>query len=363
MKNPIRIIFAGGGTGGHLYSGIAVAQELKRKYPDAEILFVGTEYGLEKTIVPQEGYELQYIEVAPLKGSGLMRRLKSLAQLPKAFCQSRKIIQQFKPTIVLGIGGYASGPLTLTARWLGIKTAIIEQNAYPGFANRILGKFVHKVFLASKRAASFFKPHKVFVTGNPVRMGFLNDEAALQPSERFTIFILGGSQGANRLNLAMLGSLLYLHEIKDQLCILHQTGKADFERVKEVYARDNIEAEVFEFIANVRDFYARADLVICRSGAGTITELTMLGKPAILVPYPFAADDHQFYNAMDLVDAGCAEIIYDWDLTGERIAERIKFFMNHPEELAKRSQIAKTLARPMAASDVLEESLNMLSPV
>ncbi len=361
MKNPIRLIFAGGGTGGHLYSGIALAQVLKQKYPFAEILFVGTEYGLEKKLVPAEGFNLEFIQVAPLKGSGLLRKIKNFLQIPKSLLQSRKIIRNFNPNLVFGIGGYASGPLVLMSRLLGIKTAIIEQNAYPGFTNRILGKFAHKVFLASERAKDFFKESKVAVCGNPVRADFLQNITSIKNDAMFTLFVLGGSQGASSLNLALMGATLHLQNVKDRLLILHQTGPKDAEQVRSVYQKEGFHVEVFDFIADIKPFYLRADLVICRAGAGTVTELCVLGKPAILIPYPYAADDHQYFNAMDLVEPGAAELMYDYDLSGEKLAERIKYFMTHPEELQRRSEAALKLAKPNAASDILEQCLDLMT--
>lgn len=349
------IIFAGGGTGGHLYSGIAVADWVRDHYPQAKILFVGTPFGLEKKIVPESGYPLETISVSPLKGSGMLLRIKSLLRMPQAFWRSWKILKKHKPHIVIGIGGYASGPMTLAAHFSGFFTAIIEQNSYPGFTNRILGRFVDKVFITFQKAGEFFDPRKTELTGNPVRDWEVRAEP--KPSRPFTIMVLGGSQGAHALNRAVLESLPLLKDLAPQLAWIHQTGPNDLKQVQAAYEKDRWRAKVFDFSSHLRDYYSSAHWVICRAGAGTITELRLMGLPSLLVPYPYATDDHQKFNAQELVDQGAAEMYLNEDLTGKLLNERIRYYLNHSDELEAMGSQALSHAKPRAAAAVLESCL------
>ncbi|MCC6273229.1 MAG: undecaprenyldiphospho-muramoylpentapeptide beta-N-acetylglucosaminyltransferase [Deltaproteobacteria bacterium] len=358
-KAPIKILFAGGGTGGHLFSGIAVAERLRESRPEAEILFVGTPFGLEKDIVPSAGFPLRTIEATPLKGSGLGARLRSLARLPKAYRQSRKILREFRPDVVVGIGGYASGPMTLAAHFAKIPTAIIEQNSIPGFTNRKLARFADRIFIAFAKAREFFDPRKTRLTGNPTRRFSAPEERS--PGERFCLFVLGGSQGAHSLNEAMIAATPKLAERSKRLHIVHQTGGQDEAEVAAAYRAAGLSAEVFSFSQHLSPYYAKADLMLCRAGAGTITELQNLGLPAILVPYPFAADDHQRYNAEAMVVAGAAEMILNRDLQGARVAERLAFYVDHPEALEEMRRAARGLAKPEAAQEVLAECLELIT--
>lgn len=362
----MKILFAGGGTGGHLFTGVALAEAL-----DAtdEVLFVGTSYGLESEIIPREGYRLQMISVTPLKGKGYKARLKALLQVPSSLMKSFQLLKKEKPQLVIGIGGYASGPVTLMARLLGIKTAIVEQNSMPGFSNRILGKFVHRVFIAFEKARDFFAESKTVLTGNPVRKAFLSNSTIaraireLPLQENFTVLILGGSQGAHSVNEAMIEAASLLKKTPEALPlrIIHQTGKLDFEKVKESYAEKGIEAEVYSFIQNPKDFYSQANLVISRSGAGSVNELQILGKPSILIPYPYATDDHQRFNAMELVDQGAARIVLSANLSGERLAAEILELMKHSDRLLQMGLAAQKMAKPFAAQKILEECKKLVN--
>jgi len=349
---PMRILIAGGGTGGHLFSGIAVAEQFRDRYPGTQILFVGTPFGLEKEIVPRAGFPLKFIEATPLKGSGIPARIKSLLRLPKAYRQSKQILQEFRPDLALGIGGYASGPMTLAAHFAKIPVAIIEQNSIPGFTNRQLGRFADRIFLAFAKAKEFFPAGKTVLTGNPTRQ--LGPGVTPTKDPRFTLFIMGGSQGAHALNQAMLQALPRLCETKERLKIYHQTGNQDFSEVETAYQQAGFAAEVFPFLQDLGPFYAKSDLMLCRAGAGTITELQNLGLPAILVPYPFAADDHQRYNAEEMVAADAAEMIANAALSGEKVAERLLYYLDHPESLKEMRRRAQALAKPEAARQVME---------
>ncbi len=357
----MKIIFAGGGTGGHLYSGIALAEEFlaisehsasPTEGEKKEVLFVGTPYGLEKEIVPKNGYRLEFIPVKPLKGKGVLFRLNTLAQIPYAFWKSFLLLKKEKPDLVFGIGGYASGPVTLMAHFMGIKTAIIEQNSMPGITNRILGKFVNRVFICFENARKFFNLKKTVLTGNPVRRGFFNSPQAplLRREEKaFTLLILGGSQGARSINQAIVRAAPQLANIK----IIHQTGKTDFEEVKKSYEEKNISAKVYDFVQNIQELYAQADLIIARSGAGTVTEIQNMGKAAIFIPYPYAADDHQRVNALEMLQAGAARVILDQALSPEKLENEIRYLIDRPEELARMAEASKRLSHPQAAEEIL----------
>ncbi len=365
----MKIIFAGGGTGGHLFCGFALAEAfLKRKSADhlIEILFVGTAYGIEKELVPKEGYRLEFIPIKQLKGKGVLHRLKTLLQVPEACLKSYSLLKKEKPDLVFGIGGYASGPIVLMAKILRIKTAINEQNSVPGLTNRILSKFSDLIFIAFENAKGFFPKKKTFLTGNPIRKRFFENEgeksrveiigahgrAPLQP---FTILILGGSQGAHSINETMIEVARLLHPIKEKFCLIHQTGKSDAIKVREAYQKIGFQAEVMEFIHEIQNYYVKADLVISRAGAGTINELEMMGKPSLLIPYPYAADDHQKMNALELVQKGAARMILSDELNAEKLAFQICDLMDHPEKLQKIGKNAKNLAKPEAAEEIIQK--------
>ena len=367
----MKILFAGGGTGGHLYSAIGIAEEFLSQGPGREVLFVGTQYGLEKEIVPKNGYRLEFIPVKPLKGRGILDRLKSLIQIPYSLWKSFLLLRKEKPDLVFGIGGYASGPVTLMAHFMGIKTAVIDQNSIPGITNRILGKFVDHVFVCFEKAKSFFNPKKVYLSGNPVRRSFLLSLRATEGSvaisqvhswdrhvanaprddKPFTLLVLGGSQGARSINQAVLEASTQLANVR----IFHQSGKADYEWVKKAYEEKGVKAEVFDFVHNIHELYQQADLILCRAGAGTICEIEILGKAAIYVPYPFAADDHQRFNAEEVVSKGAGKMILNSELNPERLTNEIKALMNHPEALEEIRQNVQKLAKPRAAREILEK--------
>jgi len=359
VKKNFKILFAGGGTGGHLFSGIAVAEEVREHYPEAQVLFVGTPFGMEKEIIPKHNFSIEYIHASPLKGSGIWFKVKGLARLPRAYRQAKNILKKFRPDIVIGIGGYASGPMTLAAHFHKIFTAIIEQNSYPGLTNRILGRFVNRVFISFNKAKEFFDPQKTIFSGNPVRS--MKHEGGNPHSGRFTVFVLGGSQGAHALNVALMEALPLLKEESPRLHFIHQTGKNDFLEVQDAYRRGGFSAEVFPFTDDLGSFYHRADLALCRAGAGTITELRTQGLPSLLVPYPYATDDHQRHNAQELVDQGAAQLILNKDLTGKVVTKKITHYLARPEQLKEMSQKTAQQAKPQAAQEVLNHCLISIS--
>ncbi|HEY1371068.1 MAG TPA: undecaprenyldiphospho-muramoylpentapeptide beta-N-acetylglucosaminyltransferase [Candidatus Binatia bacterium] len=349
----MRVIVAGGGTGGHLFPGLAVAQEFKRRDATNEILFVGTAQGIEVRAVPAAGFPLELIPVKGLKGRGVRGLMQGLYGIPASFLRSLGILRRFRPDYVLGVGGYASGPLLLAAKTRRVRTAILEENLRPGLTNEMLGKIVDRVFTSYQGSAKYFPRSRVVETGNPVRWRTLPQ---VEKETKFMLFIFGGSQGARRINQCTIEMLKQLGDMQSSLKILHQTGKLDFEEVRAAYAELPFEAVVVPFIDGMDQAYARADLVICRSGAATIAELTVFGKPAILIPYPYAVYDHQRLNAEELVEKGAAEMILDRELDGAKLAARVRALFEDRARLAAMAAAAKRLGRPDAAEQIVEES-------
>ncbi|MBI4745229.1 MAG: undecaprenyldiphospho-muramoylpentapeptide beta-N-acetylglucosaminyltransferase [Deltaproteobacteria bacterium] len=355
----MKLIIAGGGTGGHLFPGIAIAEEFKGRDTVNEVLFVGTEKGIEAGVLPKLGWPLRFISAEGIKGKGVFARVRAVLKLVPGFFESIKIIKAFKPEIVIGVGGYASAPLLLAARFSGIMTAVQEQNALPGLTNRMLGKVVERVFVTFPDSASFFPAGKVVVSGNPLRKEIIEGlrEPSPQPSPRGrgrkTILIFGGSAGAHRLNMATLEMVGQIND-PDRWKIIHQTGEKDYKEVKEGYIEADWQADVRPFIYDMAAAYSDADLIICRAGATTVTELAAAGKPAILIPYPFAADDHQRVNAESLVKAGGAMMLLESVLTGERLATEIERLLVDSEFLRKMGDSARKLARLDAAKVVVD---------
>lgn len=357
----MRVLIAGGGTGGHLFPGIALAEEILTRRPGNEVLFVGTEQGLEATVIPREGYPIEFIRVNKLKGAGLWRILKALATVPGAILQSMRILHRYQPDVVVGVGGYASGPVVLAAWLMRIPTAIQEQNALPGLTNRILGRFARVVFTAFDEAAGFFPRHKAQKLGNPIRRALLDNFLRSKVSqERCTVLVFGGSQGAHTLNMRMLEAMPHMADLRDQFCVVHQTGPADLEAVRRGYQASSIRAEVHDFIHDMSPAYARAEFAVCRAGASTLAELSVCKKPAILVPYPYAADNHQEVNARALVAAGAAVMIREPELTGERLAEEIRALMGNREALARMARASGRLGLPEAAREITDVCVQMM---
>ncbi len=353
--SEISVLIAAGGTGGHVFPGVAIAQELKRRNPETKILFVGTARGLETKIVPREGFDLHLIEVSALKRVGIIQRIKSLLLLPKSFLAVRSLIQQFKPDVVIGVGGYASGPVVLIASLMGLPTLVAEPNALPGFTNRVLARFVRAAAVTFEEARRFFGD-KAVITGNPVRADFF--EVQPKPSagngDAVHIFITGGSQGARAINLAMIGALPLLAEEKDKLSITHQTGESDYDKVRATYLELGWRVEVKPFVENMVDEFAKADLVICRSGATTVAELAAAGRPALMIPFPFAADDHQRKNAEAMELAGAGRMILQAELSPERLAQELLWLTGDPQQLARMAAASKELGHPDAAAKVVD---------
>jgi UDP-N-acetylglucosamine--N-acetylmuramyl-(pentapeptide) pyrophosphoryl-undecaprenol N-acetylglucosamine transferase len=351
------VIVAGGGTGGHLFPGLAVAHEFLKRDPMTKILFVGTTQGIESRAVPAAGFPLETIPVRGLKGRGLGGLVQAVYGIPASIVRSFRIIRRFRPDCVIGVGGYASGPFLLAAKMKGIRSAVMEQNLRPGLTNKILGRFVDRVFTAYEGSAGYFPAARVIETGNPVRWRTLPE---VKKDEKFTVLIFGGSQGARRINQCAIEMLKGLRDLASALRIIHQTGGADLEWVRAAYAPLNFEAEIHPFIDKMDDAYARADLVVCRAGAATIAELTVFGKPAILIPYPYAAYDHQRLNAEALTERGAAEMILDRELDGGKLAARVRAFYRDRARLSAMAGAAGRLGRPDAAGRIVDECCAMV---
>lgn len=352
----LRALIAGGGTGGHVFPALCIAGEIRAREPGSEILFVGTRRGLEATLVGRQGYEIDFVDATALKSVGLAARLRGLAAMPRALWQSLRILRRFRPDVVLGVGGYASGPIVFAARLIGLPTALAESNAIPGFTNRWLGRVVRVVCVAFDETAGHFAQRKVRLTGNPVRPGLA--EAAAGPraaADRPCVFVFGGSQGAQALSELACGALVRIVRGGQPLRIIHQTGEADVEKIRNRYAQAGVEADVRAFIDDMAACYRDADVVIARSGATTIAELTAVGRPAVLVPYPFAADDHQFANARALRDAGAALVFRQEALDESVMADVVHSLVADPDRRAQMAAAMRRLARPDAAARIVDE--------
>jgi UDP-N-acetylglucosamine--N-acetylmuramyl-(pentapeptide) pyrophosphoryl-undecaprenol N-acetylglucosamine transferase len=326
----MKVVIAGGGTGGHLYPGIAIARELLKESGN-KVLFVGTGQGIEARVLPKEGLPVRFITVGKLKGMKPLSIIKTMAMLPVSILQSLRVLREIRPDVVIGVGGYSSGPMGLAALGLRVPLIIVEPNSHAGLANRTLGKLADKVILCfpGTGAQKFFPPGKTVKLGPLVRQGIEKGDRdkslagfGLEPG-RFTVFVMGGSGGAHAINMAMKKAAVYLKDIR-ALQMLHQTGEKDAVEVSAGYRDAGVKAVVLPYIDDMAGAYAAADLVIGRSGATTVAELAVCGKRAVLVPFPFAADNHQEYNAKTLAERGMVEVIIQKDLTPDKLAGVIK---------------------------------------
>ncbi len=361
-KRGMRILIAGGGTGGHLFPGIALAQELESRGQNHRILFVGTQKGLEVRHVPRAGFDLKLIESRQLKGKGLFGWLMGLLRIPGAMWQSRTILRNFKPDVVVGVGGYASGPLVLTAWLMMIPTMILEQNALPGLTNRILGKLVKRVVVAFPETMKRFSRRKVLMLGNPVRRDLMeNFLRSNEPKKGVHLLVLGGSQGAHSLNRIVPEAISLLQKRIPDLRVVHQTGDRDRQEVVHKYSSLGLDGkvEVTSFIDDMAHAYRLADLVVGRAGATSVTELALCKKPSVLIPFPFAADNHQEINAKALVDAGAATMIRESELDAHRLADEVSSILCDSERRIKMEDAAGGVGRPEAARDVAEVCLDL----
>jgi UDP-N-acetylglucosamine--N-acetylmuramyl-(pentapeptide) pyrophosphoryl-undecaprenol N-acetylglucosamine transferase len=353
----MRAILAGGGTGGHVIPALAIANELKKSY-GAEVLFIGTARGIENRLVPAAGYPLLLVRVGALKNVSLVTRLKTAFDLPRAVWDAGRMLNEFAPDVVIGVGGYASGPAMLAAVVKHIPTLAFEPNVVPGFANRVVARLVSGAAVHFQETAKYFRHAEV--TGVPVRQAFFEiavSESNKRRGETPTLLVFGGSQGAHAINEAMLRCLPVLQQEAPGIHIIHQTGERDYNDALAAYKHLSESAasftfEVFKFIEDMPEAFARADLVVCRSGASTVAEIAAAGKPAVFVPFPRAADDHQRVNAEALERAGAAVVVEESKLEGVWLAETIAALLQDPSRLQKMSAAARGMAHPNAARDI-----------
>jgi len=337
-----------------------VAKALKTRVENPEILFVVGRRPMETEILSRAGFEAVSIDVEGIKGRGWRKGAPVLLKLPKSIFQSARIIGRFSPSVVLGVGGYSAGPFCAAAKWMGIPTAIHEQNSYPGVTNRLLSTIVDRIFISFEESRACFKNKEVILTGNPVRPElFAGPAGRVERAQEFTVLVVGGSQGAQAINRIFVEALHWLKQRGRQMAVIHQTGTGDYERVVDDYRSKGLEGEISPFIADMATAYSRADLVVSRAGASTIFELAALGKPSILIPYPHATNRHQEINAGALVRTGGAQMILQPELTGEGLADALINYMDNRPALQKMGERAHHLSRPDAAEVMVDQLLEM----
>lgn len=348
----MRLLLAGGGTGGHLFPAVAIAERLLAAEPGAATLFVGTAKGIEAEVLPKLGLSLKTIDIAGFVGKRLGAKLALVPKLLRSIRQSLRILDDFRPDVVLGVGGYASAPVLVAAKQRGVPFVIHEQNAYPGLTNRLLGRWAARNCLTFAEAAKHFPAGSTELTGNPVRVGMHACPPLAEGDPRLLVF--GGSRGARAINDALLAALPHLEKWHGRLRIRHQTGRDDIGRVADGYRRAGwSEAEVLPFIDDMAGAYADAHLVVCRAGATTIAELTVVGRPALMIPFPFAAGDHQSANARAMAEKGAALHLPQSELTGERLAILLDGLLGDLRRLQEMAGAARSLGRRDAADRVL----------
>ncbi|MFY9560678.1 MAG: undecaprenyldiphospho-muramoylpentapeptide beta-N-acetylglucosaminyltransferase [Terriglobales bacterium] len=343
----MRVVIAGGGTGGHVIPALAIAHQLKQQFA-AEVLFIGTARGIETRLVPQAGFPLELIKVGGLKNVSLMTRARTVFDLPRALWTSGRMVSDFNPDVVIGVGGYASGPAMFAAIRRRIPTLAFEPNVVPGFANRLVARWVSAAAVHFEETCEYFPNCKV--TGVPVRAAFFHIPAKAGGPP--TVLVFGGSQGARAINQAMMESLPGLKQRIPGLHIIHQTGQRDYDNVLAAYAKAGVPGEVHKFIDDMPGKFARADLLVCRSGASTVAEITAAGKPAIFVPFPRAADDHQNVNARALERAGAALVVEESNLGAAYLVDTVAAVLGDPNRLQGMSAAAKALAHPKAVEEI-----------
>jgi UDP-N-acetylglucosamine--N-acetylmuramyl-(pentapeptide) pyrophosphoryl-undecaprenol N-acetylglucosamine transferase len=344
----MRVIVAGGGTGGHVIPALAIAQELRSSW-SAEVVFVGTQRGIETRLVPPAGFELRLINIGALNQVDLATRLKTLLDLPRAVIGAAKLMKEFRPDVVIGVGGYASGPAMLAAAVLNVPTIAFEPNVVPGMVNRVLAPTIRSAAVHFEQTCRYFR--NCIVTGVPVRREFF--AVPTRPRDaRPTLLVFGGSQGAHAINEAVLQALPELVAAVPDISIIHQTGEKDYTSAQAAYLSAMVSAEVSPFIDDMPGAFARADIVLCRSGASTVAEVCAAGKPAIFVPLPTAADDHQRHNAETLVSTGAARILPQRELTPARLTEEVAGLLHDRAELARVAAAARAFAHPDAAAKI-----------
>ncbi len=356
----MKVVIAGGGTGGHLYPGIALAETFKKMKESMTILFIGTSHGIGPKVISEKGFMFEIISAKGFVGKGWVSRIKSIGLIPIGLIQSLFILRRFSPQLVIGIGGYAAGPILLAAILLRIKRVILEPNRVPGLANKLIAPYADVAFVAFNELRETLGTKEVRCFGVPVRPEIVCAEppgsrkASVSGTTLLVLLILGGSQGARSINRAMVDALPLMGKVKDRLFIIHQTGTRDWEETKAAYAKSGFSARITPFIDDMAETYAKADLVLSRAGAGTLSELAAIGKPSLLVPFPFA-EGHQERNAEAFASAGASEMILDRMLSGQRLAERIQSLFSNPEKRKAMGEAAARKGHPDSAEEIVRE--------
>jgi UDP-N-acetylglucosamine--N-acetylmuramyl-(pentapeptide) pyrophosphoryl-undecaprenol N-acetylglucosamine transferase len=360
----VRVLIAGGGTGGHLYPGIAVARELQSRHADAVVSFAGTAQGIEARVVPREGFPLDLIRSSGVKGKSIAGRLRGALLLPLSLFDSWRIVSSRRPSLVIGVGGYSSGPVVMVAALRGVPTMLLEQNAVPGLTNRLLARVVKAAAVTFDSTQAFFGA-KALVSGNPVRPEFFhaagpNQESARDDTTSVTrVLVFGGSQGAHAINVAMVEAAPQLAAGRPPVRLTHQTGERDVEMVRTAYRQAGIQGEVEPFLYDMGRRLADADLIVCRAGATTLAEITAAGKAAILIPLPTATDDHQRKNAESLVTVGAAELLLQHEASGTALAARVLALAADAPRRQRIASAARALAKPDAARVIVDRALEL----
>ncbi len=363
-KNGVKVVVAGGGTGGHLFPGVATAKEIVIRSPKADILFIVGRRKMELEILTRSGFKQESIHVEGIKGRGWKKGLMVLLKLPYSFFQSVSILKSFSPQLVLGVGGYSAGPVCLAAKIMGIPTAIHEQNSFPGLTNRLLSRIVGRVFISFEESREHFPGGTLYLTGNPIREDLLQERNShVNTNKRFTILAVGGSQGARSINRVLVAALEILKTEGRDPQVIHQTGETDHARVVGEYQERGLEGEIVPFIKDMAEAYGLADIVVSRAGATTVAELAALGKPSILVPYPYAANRHQETNARMLFEVGGAEMMLEENLSAKGLSEVLMKYMDDRTALERMGERAREMGRPDAAKVIVDQLMEMIKRV
>lgn len=362
----MKVLIAGGGTGGHLFPGLALAEEFRKRDSNTEVVFVGTEYGIESRIIPREGYPIKFLRAEGIVGKSFFKKARAVAKLGLSVLDANRILNAVRPDLVIGVGGYASGAVVMVADFKSIPTMIHEQNSVPGLTNKILGRVARKICVTYHESLPSFPHGKTALTGNPIRARILRGdrEAACRlfslERDMFTVFIFGGSSGASAINRTMVDALNHLSDLKEKVQFLHQTGDRDFEGIREAYRKAGVKGTVTPFIYQMAEAYAVADIVISRAGATTLAELTSLGKPAVLVPYPYSAGRHQEFNAMKLREMGASFVILESEIKGEILAGNIRKLYESGPLRAEMQKASRGLGRPDACSRIVDIAMSLV---
>ena len=364
-SKALRIVIAGGGTGGHLFPGLAIAQEFMTRNERNTVLFVSTGNPLERSVLGQTNFKLEAITAEGIKGRGLWNQAISALKIPRGIVESVRILKEYQPDLTLGLGSYSAGPVVVSAWLMRTKIVLHEQNILPGITNRILARFADRIYISFDDTKKCFDPQKIRLTGNPVRKELLNHQEGnsneiAADSKSFCVLIIGASQGAHRINMTVIEALSHLAQ-KERLYFIHQTGAADEQTVKAAYQRVGIAARVQAFFRHMAPLYKQADLIICRAGATTVAEVTAVGKAVIFIPFPFAADNHQALNADTLAREGAAEMILEKDLNARSLGEKIEYYVSHPEALETMATKAARLGHPAAAERIVDDCYQLIT--